>query len=109
MRLIIDIPEQMYINAKTGFLCGGEILVNAIKNGIPQETVTEFADKCRECGKFAVPKSVIEDIKAEIENTGILSSVDIKTGETLYEGLCRYSDVLEIIDKHIGKENECDT
>ena len=53
--------------------------------------------------------SKLKDIKAEIENTGILSSVDIKTGETLYEGLCRYSDVLEIIDKHIGKENECDT
>ena len=95
MRLIIDIPEQMYINAKTGFLCGGEILVNAIKNGIPQETVTEFADKCRECGKFAVPKSVIEDIKAEIESE---RKYPFRTYEE-DEGL---RIALAIIDKHIG-------
>ena len=50
MKLIIDIPEQIYLNAKADILCGGEILVKAIKNGIPHETVTEFADRCRECG-----------------------------------------------------------
>ena len=50
MKLIIDIPEQMYLNAKADTLCGTDILVNAIKNGIPHETVTEFADRCRECG-----------------------------------------------------------
>jgi len=52
MKLIIDIPEQMYLNAKADTLCGGEILVKAIKNGIPHENVTEFADRCRECGKM---------------------------------------------------------
>ena len=35
MKLIIDIPEQMYINAKADTLCGADTLVNAIKNGIP--------------------------------------------------------------------------
>lgn len=35
MKLIIDIPEQMYINAKADTLCGSDTLVNAIKNGIP--------------------------------------------------------------------------
>ena len=35
MKLIIDIPEQMYLNAKAHTLCGADILVNAIKNGIP--------------------------------------------------------------------------
>ena len=35
MKLIIDIPEQMYLNAKADTLCGADILVKAIKNGIP--------------------------------------------------------------------------
>lgn len=35
MELVIDIPEQIYLNAKADMLCGGEILVKAIKNGIP--------------------------------------------------------------------------
>ena len=52
MELIIDIPEEMYLNAKADMLCGADILVSAIKNGIPHETVTEFADRCRECGKM---------------------------------------------------------
>ena len=52
MKLLIDIPEEMYLNAKADILCGGDILVKAIKNGIPHETVTEFADRCRECGKM---------------------------------------------------------
>ena len=57
--------------------------------------------------KYRELLKVIEDIKAEIENMSILSSVDIKTGKTIYEGLCRHSEVLEIIDKHIsGKEKE---
>lgn len=52
IKLLIDIPKQMYLNAKADILCGGDILVKAIKNGIPHETVTEFADRCRECGKM---------------------------------------------------------
>lgn len=54
--------------------------------------------------------STLEKIRAEIENIGILSSVDIKTGETLYEGLCRYDDVLEILDKYASEEcdNDCE-
>lgn len=48
--------------------------------------------------------TILEKIRDEIENIGILSSVDIKTGETLYEGLCRYDDVLEIIDKYAEQE-----
>ena len=50
MQIVIDIPEEMYLNAKADTLCGADILVKAIKNGIPHETVTEFADRCRECG-----------------------------------------------------------
>ena len=35
MQIVIDIPEQMYLNAKSGTLCGADILVIAIKNGTP--------------------------------------------------------------------------
>ena len=37
MRIMIDIPEQMYKNAKEDMLCGSETLVNAIKNSKVQE------------------------------------------------------------------------
>lgn len=46
MKLIIDIPEQMYINAKADTLCGADILVSAIKNGIPLDDVkAEIAEE----------------------------------------------------------------
>lgn len=32
---MIDIPEEMYINALNGYLCGSKTIVNAIKNGKP--------------------------------------------------------------------------
>ena len=41
MKLLIDIPEQMYLNAKVDILCGGDILVNAIKNGIPLDNLLQ--------------------------------------------------------------------
>ena len=69
MKLIIDIPEQMYLNAKADLLCGADIIVSAIKNGIPHETVTEFADRCRECGR----EKVLDKIRAEIEEYSLLT------------------------------------
>ena len=86
MRLIIDIPEQMYLNAKADTLCGSDILVNAIKNGIPHETVTEFADRCRECGR----EKVLDKISAEIMNL-----TDGEKPERVWN-----VDVLEILDKY---------
>lgn len=65
MKLIIDIPEQMYLNAKADTLCGSDILVKAIKNGIRHETVTEFADRCRECGR----EKVLDKIRSELHAT----------------------------------------
>jgi len=63
MKLTIDIPERIYLNAKEDFLCGGDILVKAIKNGTPHETITEFADRCKECGR----EKVLDKIRAEID------------------------------------------
>lgn len=37
MRLTIEIPKQIYQNAKDDMLCGSEIIVNAIKKGTPIE------------------------------------------------------------------------
>ena len=96
MRLIIDIPEQMYLNAKADTLCGADILVSAIKNGIPHETVTEFADRCRECGR----EKVLDKIRAEI--------IQIVSEEKLYDekwtlGL-RYA--VNIIDKYKVESEE---
>lgn len=47
---------KQYIYDEYGYNVGGvaeekEQLIITIKNGIPHETVTEFADRCRECGK----------------------------------------------------------
>lgn len=42
MHIVIDIPEQMYLNAKANTLCGGDIIVKAIKNGTP---LTKIRDK----------------------------------------------------------------
>ena len=57
MKLIVDIPEQMYLIAKADMLCGGELLVKAIKNGKPLtenkgEWVRNIHDKiiCSRCG-----------------------------------------------------------
>ena len=77
MRLTIDIPEQMYLNAKADTLCGADILVSAIKNGTPLD-------------------KVLEDIKTEIEECW-----------QMYEERFDVGDCLDIIDKHIsGKESE---
>ena len=35
MKIVIDIPEHMYLKAKADILWRGDILVKAIKNGIP--------------------------------------------------------------------------
>ena len=52
MKLSIDITDEMYQAVKNGTWCGNKLWYNALKNGIPQETFTEFADRCRECGKI---------------------------------------------------------
>ena len=92
-----------------------ECLLMAVRNAVeiedyaePQETVTEFADKCKECGTRYIRKSVVEDIKAEIQ-----ASMDMYKGCEYIGDKARRDElwhVLEIIDKHTGKErmNEAD-
>lgn len=37
MKILIDIPECMYDCAQKGYLCGSQIIVDAIRNGTPYE------------------------------------------------------------------------
>ena len=39
MKIVIDIPKEMYENALNDRLCGSEIIVNAIKKGTPLDGV----------------------------------------------------------------------
>jgi len=89
MELIIDITEETVTKIKDNvmFACTipSEILwdvTSAIVNGIPRETVTEFTDRCRECGaKYgkllkqepcdnAVSRQAALDAMYELCNTG---------------------------------------
>lgn len=110
MKLIIDIPEQMYLNAKADLLCGADIIVSAIKNGIPHETVTEFADRCRECGR----EKVLDKIRAEIENATsryIEYKNDDRTDTEKYAAWWELDKeyFLRIIDKYRTGSNETQT
>ena len=86
MKIVIDIPKRMYLYAKKDMLCGADVLVSAIKNGTPYETVTEFADRCRECGR----EKVLDKIRAEIE--------DLRFGQPLRKLVV--DECLKIIDKY---------
>ena len=94
MKLTIDIPEKIYLNAKEDLLCGADILVKAIKNGTPHETITEFADRCRECGR----EKVLDKIRAEIEQAYCKVTNDYDQGRNY--GLYM---AIQIIDKYTAE------
>ena len=85
MKLIIDIPEEIYKNIKDGMWCGNNITSNAIENGIP------IPDNATACD--------IDAIKAEIEELQ-----DEWFKET--EGWWCYEKALRIIDKYTKGEKE---
>ena len=87
MQLIIDIPEQMYLNAKADLLCGGAILVDAIKNGIPYEE--------RPQGDL-ISRSVV---KGMISDKSIPIKFEEETrGEWQYSSGVILSDIYNVID-----------
>lgn len=85
MKLIIDIPDEMYQNVLNGTYCG--TLYKELKNGIPQETVTEFADRCRECGKTKQRWIPVSEPPKE------LGTYLIQTDGEPYMCQCRWTDV----------------
>lgn len=60
MKLVIEIPKEVYNNAKNDMLCGSILFVNAIKNGkpLPKGHWKELRNRatghietvCSECG-----------------------------------------------------------
>lgn len=77
MKLIIDIPEEMYKNIKDGMWCGNNITSNAIENGIP------------------IPKNM----------TNVLDAIKLEIKQEIYnQGNWSFNDglafALEIIDKY---------
>ena len=81
MKLIIDIPEEMYKNIKSGLWCGNNIISNAIEIGTP------IPDNATVCD--------IEQIRAEIEHEADYQDayIDADVAKGLYMAL-------ELIDKH---------
>ena len=64
VELVIKIPKEYYeaIMEIPAEQSTADMLI--IKNGTPHESVTEFADRCRECGR----EKVLDKIRAEIES-----------------------------------------
>ena len=108
IELIIKIPEEMKEEIDNGIIHFDGRLRQAVINGTPYETVTKFADRCRECGR----EKVLDKIEAEIKDTLYIDSlifgelIDFMNGkidaDDVIEEFNRVtrSEVLQIIDKY---------
>ena len=87
------------------FISFEELVIKTLPTVYPKnETVTEFADRCRECGKTFVSKSVLEDIKAECIRA--VDKIPITFSKNDADD-CLKRDIREIFDKYIsGSEEE---
>lgn len=90
IELVISISEDSYKATCMGHMLPSDVenVVQGIKNGIPHETVTEFADRCRECGR----EKVLDKIRAEI-----IEKAKGTMNDTRAEGLYM---ALTIVDKY---------
>lgn len=100
MKLVIDISEDDYRKAQDG-RASVSIMRKAIANGIPHETVTEFADRCRECGR----EKMLDKIKAETTNIPI-TDTDGHNNNWYREPQAIINDVLQIIDKYKAESED---
>lgn len=102
IELVIKIPEETYKDIQShDWKNTGRWFIEewkAIANGTPHETVTEFADRCRECGR----EKVLDKIKAEITNIPI-TDTDGHNNNWYREPQWIINDVLQIIDKYKGE------
>jgi len=112
MKLTIDINDNEYLSIKNypDAVTSYPItihLYDAVRNGIPHETVTEFADRCRECGR----EKVLNKIRVEIDEIPLSEPIMSIDGLSCYGaksiniGTFR-EKVLAIIDRHIGEGSE---
>ena len=84
MKLIIDIPEEMYEQIKDGYVPLG--ISKYLKNGIPYETVTEFADRCRECGAKYGKLLKKEPCEDAISRQAVLDYIDEMPSDLTADG-----------------------
>ena len=108
MKLIIDIPENEYEHIKEYYEKNDivESTYSYIYHGIPHETVTEFADRCRECGR----EKVLDKIRAEIaeyKDDKIIHAERNEMIDIVLDIIDKYKaesedKATQIIDKHIG-------
>lgn len=94
MKIVIDISDDEYEDVKKAGGCYYDF-GKAIVNGTPYETVTEFADRCRECGR----EKVLDKIRTEI--------ADLDDADYDYEGYFKaVTDAVKIIDKYRAESEE---
>ena len=94
MKIVIKISEDDYRKVQDG-RASVSMMQKAIRNGIPHETVTEFADRCRECGR----EKVLDKIRAEINTHR--ETLKTMADDDWYAGKIRgYDCAIEIINKY---------
>lgn len=98
MRLLIEISDEMYKNVQDGTYCGS--LYEELKKGKPQETVTEFADRCRECGREKVLDKIRAEIEKPLHDERCFDTADAKA-QYIALNWC-----VEIIDKYRAERND---
>lgn len=103
MKIVIDMSEEQYnriCNHTDGIYDMTSLLI-IVENGTPlqKETVTEFADRCRECGR----EKVLDKIRTEIENINVwdlrYAPTDSKDTRPQIVGNVK-NHIIEIIDKY---------
>lgn len=116
INLEIRVSEELYNHIKNDnvyYLEDGEELYAIVRNGVRHETVTEFADRCKECGRM----------QKEIRNTVKINgkTYSVKTLIYEYERLTKevkaaaehhrlvLNQLREEIESHCGlaMENHC--
>lgn len=121
MKIVIELSDENYkdikeensiygINNGLSARITGKV-VGAIQNGTPHETVTEFADRCRECGR----EKVLDKIRAEIETKygqcdicEYFEDYDYEENDiSEYRPIGNIVDILQIIDKYKAESEEC--
>lgn len=76
MQIVIDIPEDYYKAIKEIPIEQSTADMMIIRNGIPHETVTEFADRCRECGARYGKLLKQEPCKDAVSRKAVLNTLD---------------------------------
>ena len=115
MRIMIDIPNEMYDWLDNCFLDEDDAkkLWQIVKNGTPytSETVTEFADRCKECGKVNKKKvyrncrdAFVEAVKKVFTDTDafldFIENVDYSNNYDCFE---TGTDECYIINRNTGE------